>query len=176
MGIFLKQNVLEPVDGVVTLFSPLTLSVLGVLCLAKYKWCIIACSLSLSFCKWISNWETTCIWTRAWAVVLSSKQCSAFKCLKVAHRWMLGVCQKKWWKILYLMNIGISSRTISHPGHLHTPWSKSGCPDFSSLRSSKLFWLPLTISILLSSSLRLRTIEFNRFAYLSGLLVLNVLL
>lgn len=52
-------------------------------CLDKCKWCIMACNLSLSFCSCSSNWDTTCICTRAWAVDLSSNVCSVFKCLQV---------------------------------------------------------------------------------------------
>lgn len=48
----------------------------------KWRWCIIACSRSFSFCSWISSWNTTCIWIRAWAVVQSSILCSVFKCLE----------------------------------------------------------------------------------------------
>lgn len=51
-------------------------------CLFMWRCCIIACNLSLSLANWSSNCDTTCIWTRAWAVDLSSRVCSVFKCLE----------------------------------------------------------------------------------------------
>jgi hypothetical protein len=49
--------------------------------LVMCKCCIMACKRSRSFCSCNSSWETTCIWTRAWAVERSSSVCSVFRWL-----------------------------------------------------------------------------------------------
>lgn len=54
------------------------LTLYGFMC----RCCIMACSLSFSLDSCSSSWETTCIWTRACAVLLSSSWCSWCKCLK----------------------------------------------------------------------------------------------
>ena len=53
-----------------------------------------------TFCSCSSSWETICIWTLAWAVLLSSRMCSATRCF---------------W------NSVVSSHRASHPVHLHRP-------------------------------------------------------
>lgn len=69
----------------------------------------------------------------------------------------------------YLINDDTSFIDCSHPGHLHSPLSNKGCPDFSSTLSLKLLF-PITRR-LLSSSLRLNKTEFNKFVYVSLLLL-----
>ena len=53
-----------------------------------------------TFWSWSSSWETICIWTLAWAVLLSSNTCSTPMCF---------------W------NSVPSSQRASHPVHLHWP-------------------------------------------------------
>ena len=53
-----------------------------------------------TFCSCSSSWETICIWTRAWAVLLSSRMCSDTRCF---------------W------NSVVSSHRASQPVHLHRP-------------------------------------------------------
>lgn len=54
-------------------------------CFDIWRCNIIACNLSLSFWSCSSNCETTCIWTLAWAVDLSSRLCSLFRCLNIKN-------------------------------------------------------------------------------------------
>ena len=61
---------------------------------------IVLNGLSLTFWSWSSSWDTICICTRAWAVLLSSRTCSDTMCF---------------W------NSGASSQRASQPVHLHSP-------------------------------------------------------
>ena len=59
-----------------------------------------------TFCRECSNCATICIWTRAWAVLLSSRTCSVPTCFR---------------------NATISEKCDSHPGHWQAPWWNNGC-------------------------------------------------